>query len=223
MMATTIFPQMTPTWMASGTWSIRAPFSVNSTTTYTCIAIRSFADMRRDNADIQALVYTPVGISDGVVIDKTTGTTFNLEQEEIRGINIITLADTQGGYFLIPDNYITAYPSSTNMNFKQIVLSCSLGALPVNLDMTTVKAAVANEVQNVFGVKPTVNVHALALSTTPTYADALASEKARKAAIQIVNSQTNQLAKLQDQVTLLQQQNKTLRDLCQANNLITST
>ncbi|BDH16662.1 MAG: hypothetical protein [Bacteriophage sp.] len=214
----TIYPQMTPPRGANGTWTVRPPFNVGANTKYTCIAIRSFADFYREGIDLQATVYTPVGLTNGVQIDNTT--TFNLKTEETLGINIITLADGVGNYLLIPDNYITSFPSATAVSYSEVILSCSLGALPSDVDVSLVSSEMAAVVKSVFGVDPTINVHLQELVDTYTYEASLELEKSRRASITLNNQNQVQISALQDQITLLQGQVAALAKLAADHNLI---
>lgn len=171
-----VYPQISVPLKARGRFKVREPFRVSETLDYTVIAIRSFADMYRLGTNPYTTVYTPVGLTDGMVLN---GHTFNFADEENRGINIVTLSDDMGRCILVPDNYITSYPASTSVSYLEFVLSCSLGALPQDIDTTSATVAVIEAVQKSFGVTPNVMVHTLPTLTNPTYEEHLALEQAR--------------------------------------------
>ncbi len=191
------FPQLTIPLKARGRFKVREPFRISETIDYTVIAIRSFKDLYREGTNPYTTIYVPVGLVDGVVFDDHT---FSFAEEEIRGINIVTLTDDAGRSILVPDNYITAYPSSTSIAYLEFILSCSLGPLPQNIDTTSAVAAVTQAVLKEFGVTSTVQIHTLPTLTNPTYDEHLALEQARIGAIDASGSTAEQLRKYQQDI-----------------------
>lgn len=179
------FPQLTPTHRARGRFSVRAPFIVSGDKDYTCIAIRTFSDLYREKIDPYEAVYVPVNLLNGTEVD---GEIFNYGEEAARGINIITLVDDIGNHVLIPDNYITAMPTSSNTEYLEFVLSVSLGALPSDMDTITAENAVRDAVAGQFGVEPKVKTHTLPTTSNPTYEEHIALEQARQAKVLIGSS-----------------------------------
>lgn len=213
------YPQYTPAYRARGRFKLRPPFAVSDSIDYTCIAIRSFAELYREGTNPYTTIYVPNGLSDGTVIDDVT---FNFSREEIRGINIITLADDQGRAYLVPDNYILSYPSSTTIVYREMILSCSLGALPENIDLSSAQEAVVTAVNNAFGITPTVASHSLATTTNPTYEQHLALEQARIASIKSDETAAAKINQLRADIAYRDNLIQTLSKILIDNNLMPS-
>jgi hypothetical protein len=187
------YAQNTPALRARGKYVVRSPFTVANDVDYTCIAIRSFKDIYREGTNPYTTIYTPVGLVDGAVVD---GSTFSFAEEEIKGINIVTLADDLGRCILVPDNYISSIPTTSSVSYLEYILSVSLGALPDDIDLSAAQTAIIEAVGNQFGIDATVLIHTLATSTSPTYEQHLALEAAREAKIKLGTS-NEALIKLQ--------------------------
>ena len=213
------YPQLTPALKARGRYKLRKPFAVADNIDYTCLAIRSFKDIYREGENPYIKVYLPVGLVDGTNLDD--GTVFSFKDEELRGINIITLADDKGNNILVPDNFILSYPSETGINYREFYLSCSLGPLPDTIDLTVVKDTVKEAVQGVLGVIVTVNDHSIPTTTSPTYEEHLALSQARVAMIEANRSgYVNKINELSSEVAALRVVNDTLTQILKDNNLL---
>lgn len=211
------YPQLTPALRARGRYRVRTPFRISEDVDYTCIAIRSFKDMYRDGGNPYNDVYAPVGLIDGAIFEANT---FKYSNEETRGINIITLMDDMGRGYLIPDNYITSFPSSTSVIYRELILSCSLGAVPIDTDTTAVEQAIVDAVSAQFGITPTVQSHSLATLNNPTYDEHLALEQARIAAMQIGTSSADIIQQLQDDLLMRDRTIATLTQILRDNNIL---
>lgn len=214
------YQQLTPTLMSRGRYKVREPFRISEDIDYTCIAIRSFRDIYREGTNPYTTIYQPAGLIDGYMVD---GTTFSFAREETRGINIITLIDDAGQSYLIPDNYIAGYPSSTTIQYREFILSCSLGALPEEVDTIAAEQAIKDAVGEQFGIQPTVAVHSLATLTNPTYEEHLAMEQARKAAINTGSGANERIKELEEQALRNDQIISTLTQILIDHNLLPST
>lgn len=208
---------MTPPLRARGVWTVRAPFTVSEKVDYTCIAIRTLPDLYNDGVDPLLFVYDPVQIVEGLEID---GTKFSLKNEELKGINIISLQAPNGVVIHIPDNFILSYPDSTAISYEHVVITCSLGVLPNGLDTSEAERAVADAVKNAFGVTANVNIARAPSQQALTYEEHLALERARKAAIKIDKTSAQQIEDLNAKVNLQQETIKTLTQILIDNNIM---
>lgn len=211
------YQQLTPPLRARGRYKVREPFRISDEVDYTCIAIRTFKDMYREGTNPYTAIYSKVGLIDGAIVNSET---FNFSREEDRGINIITLTDDLGRSFLIPDNYITSYPSSTSVEYREIILSCSLGALPLDTDTTLAEQAIIDAVGAQFGITPTVMTHSLATLNNPTYEQHLALEQARFAAMETGTTSTAIIEGLRADLELRDKTIQTLTQILKDNNLL---
>lgn len=212
------YPQRTPAPRARGKYTIREPFRIVESDTYTCIAIRSFRDMLNDQIDPYEDIYLPVGLIDGQSIG---GRVFSYLKESLQGINIISLESESGKIVHVPDNYILTYPDSALIRYNRMVLSADLGHLPSAIDLTAVKQAVANTITNYLGVKSPVINHSEAPSRDePSYEQHLQYETIRKSAIRLVDTPEVQTQQLLDRITELEATNTELTKICIDNNYI---
>lgn len=210
------YSQMTPSIRARGTWTVRQPFSVNDKVTYTCIAVRTFKDIYNDGLDPLELVYQTVGITEGMVID---GTSFSLKEEELKGINIISIADASGEVKHIPDNFILSFPNSSTVVYEHVILTCSLGPLPNGTDTTAAELAVQDAVKNAFGVNSSVKIARAPSLNAVTYEEHLMLERARLNAIKLDKTSDGKISELEEKLALANKTIATLKQLCVDNNL----
>lgn len=210
------YSQMTPSIRTRGTWSVRQPFTINDRAIYTCVAVRTFKDFFADGADPMELVYSPVGIVEGQSID---GTVFSLKEEEIKGINIISIADATGNVIHIPDNFILSYPNSSTVVYEHVILTCSLGPLPSGTDTSNAEAAVKDAVKNAFGITSTVKIARAPSLNAVTYEEHLMLERARTNAIKVDKTSDGKIKELEDKLNLANKTIATLKQLCVDNNL----
>lgn len=179
------YPQITPAIRARGIYSVRAPFQIIAGVEYTCVAVRTFKDMYNDNIDPYTTVYEPVGLIEGATID---GSIFTMRQEELKGINIISLAAPNGDVIHIPNNFILSVPNTTTIGYEHIVLTCSLGPQPSSVDLTLAIAAIQDAVKDNFGFSPEVSIGRVETTKAVTYEEYLLLEQARINALNIAES-----------------------------------
>lgn len=211
------YVQMTPSIRAKGLWQVRSPFVILTNVEYTCIAIRSFQDMYNDNLDVYATVYEPMGIIEGSTID---GSIFKLREEELKGINIVSLSAPNGTVIHIPDNFILSYPNSTLIEYQHTVLICSLGPLPVTLDTKLAEQAMTDTVGNYFGVKADVKIGRVETTISPTYEEHLRMEQVRINATNINMTAENQIQVLIEKLDLANKTVETLTQILIDNNIM---
>lgn len=214
------YQQLTPSLLARGRYKVREPFRISDAVDYTCVAIRTFRDIYREGTNPYTTIYQPVGLVDGHVIGDMT---FSFAREEIRGINIVTLMDDSGQSYLIPDNYITSFPSSTTIKYREFILSCSLGPLPEDIDTIAAEQAVKDAVGAQFGIEANVSVHSLATLTNPNYEEHLALEQARLASINTGSESISRIKELEEEALRNNQIIDTLTQILIDNNLLPST
>lgn len=158
----------TPPMYARGRYVLTAPWDslIDSTKTYTCIAIRSFKDIYEDGLDVEKEFYNPNGLVNG---QNYAGSPFSFDGEKEAQANIITLLrDDNQQYIYVPDTYIAAYPSMADVKYNQIILSMNFGAMPDYLDLSAIKTTLASSVGAMIGKTPTVNEHRAPSANTPT-------------------------------------------------------
>ncbi len=204
-------PQLTPPMNARGTYQLTQPWIAPAQVIYTCKAIRSFTDIYDDGVDVYATYYQPVGLTQA-----------QFQLDVVANANIITLiADSSdpntlfGGSYIIyvPDTYILAYPSTSNVPYSRMALCVDLGPLPDYVDLTALQAQVTNTVSDTIGVvAPNLNIYTYKAPSTGTVTGTQNNvlEAARLAAVTnrttdyALNKQlTTQIANLQQQISTL--------------------
>lgn len=173
--------KMTPAIYSNGKFTVRSPRVIDANTLYTCIAIRSFDDIYQKGEDVYDVYYAAYGIVDGVTVD---GRPFSFEVERAVLPNIITLQNSQGALYYVPDTFITSFPNQTDLTYSQRIISVGLGPLPVTLDITNITADIGDLVKDRLGIaNPDVRENSVPILANPTYEEHVTMETSRKAAI----------------------------------------
>lgn len=135
----------TPPLHAEGRYTLRLPWVASPTTIYSCIAIRSFADIFKLGKNVLADYYAPKNL-----------TSLEYEADSAEGAHIVTLLSREGEVIYVPDTYIESYPNMNNVAYSHVVLSVSIGALPDYIDLTFLRQQLSAVTSDVIGVAPTV-------------------------------------------------------------------
>lgn len=208
----------TPPLLTKGRYTVAAPFTVNPTSIYTCVAIRSFSDIYQLGYDVYKTYYEPMGLVNGTVVGSTT---FDFNVERNKQPNIITLRSEEGTFLYVPDTYITSFPDMGDILYNHMVLSVSLGALPDYLDLSSLKAAIQSIVAQHFGVASSVvSEHRTPSTNNPTRTQHEVLETARLAAITLLETDHAKALRLQVQNTLLQNKINALTAILDNNGLL---
>ena len=183
----------TPPIYAKGRWVLRLPFIANPNKIYTCIAVRSFADVYKLGQDVYRVFYLTMGVTDGGAI---AGLPFNFIAERQLKPNIITLQADDGETIYVPDTFIQRFPDMGDVKYSHLVLSVSLSAVPDYLNLEEVKDAVAQTIASRFGFVPQVREHRAPSTDNPTPAQHEAIEAARLASLDLLETDAAKVAKL---------------------------
>jgi hypothetical protein len=171
---------LTPPVSASGIFALATPFEalLIPGVSYTCIAVRKFADIQKLGIDPYSLYYLPNGLTEA-----------DYTRDAQAGECIVTLRSNGGSFLYVPTSYILSYPNMGGIPYTAIVLGISLGAIPNYVDLSAVKTKIANIVQDTFGIIPQIQQAAISETKNMSITDANAIESARQAAI--TDSQTD--------------------------------
>lgn len=165
--------KITPSIGSKGIFQLKTPFTIPTTKTYTCHAIRSFKDIYEDEVDVFTEYYEPFGL---------TSTDFDRDVAE--DASIVTLVSSDNEFVYVPNTYILAIPNMSDVNYQRLVLSIDFGLLPEYVDLENIKDELASVASKVVGKEPTVNVHVAATSGLITPEQHQVLEAARLAAIE---------------------------------------
>ena len=133
----------TPSIGASGLFTLKVPFAslLLQDLLYTCSAIRTFSDFIGAGIDVYEAIYKPRELSQEVYAADVAA-----------GVLIVTLETSGGNPLYVPTSYITGAPDIGGVPYKTILLSISLSILPESVDLTAVKAKIADDVKDMLGV-----------------------------------------------------------------------
>lgn len=159
----------TPPLEAKGRYSLRSPFPDVGNKFITTIAIRLFDDCEAQGEDVLKDYYEPVGLTSG-----------DYAADAAIGAAIVTLHDSDGEIYYVPDTYIISYPSMGDVQYAHLVMSISLGPLPNTMDLSPIGTQVSALVQSMVGVDNDVKFHVAPTTDTVTPEQHEANEIARQ-------------------------------------------
>lgn len=199
----------TPPILTRGRYVLQQPWVANPGKLYTCQAIRSFKDLYEKNIDPYTQYYEPKGLGEGVFSDDVSA-----------NANIVTLISDNNDIIYVPDTYIASYPDMGDYEYSQMILSCSLGALPDYLDLTYLKSQVSQVASDVIGAEPEVLEHRGPSTGAVSASEHETLEAARLSAISQRETTYAQLQRAQTTIANQQQQIETLEQILIDNGLL---
>lgn len=169
-----------------GRWEVKDPFSVTPGQLYLLGAVRSFTDIENNGVNVFETYYGSIGIGRE-----------QAEADRRAGVMILSLlSDTEGPKY-IPSSFITAYPSLDSRSYHHVVVSASLGALPVTVSLDFLVTQLSKVISDTIGVTPTINIGVVPLLSVVTPEQHETNEAKREAAI--VNRTTDYARLLEEQ------------------------
>lgn len=190
---------MTPPLHTKGVYTLRAPFTAPSDVIYECIAIRRLEDFTDKGENPLKLVYEPFGLTQA-----------HLDADKAQNASIVTLRSDRRPSIHVPDSFILNYPNVGSVEYQQVVLSLTLGAVPAFLDLEFVKDQIAAITSDTIGVTPTVTAHVAPSSGAVSQAQHDATEIVRNAAIA---NRTTDRARYLEQLAICETQAQQIRFL----------
>jgi hypothetical protein len=184
-----------PSIGASGLYTLLTPFDTALTpnTEYTCQSIRLLSDIVAGGEDPYSLYYQGKSISEA-----------SYETDLAAGVSIITLQSVVGDLVSVPSSYLAAYPSSTGINYRAMMIAVSLGAVPDTLDVSAVQTEIEQLVYGYLGVKVATKLVAVSKPQMLDQDTHATLEAIRKNQASVNLSSYAQVAQLQATVTTLQ-------------------
>lgn len=188
---------LTPQLGATGIWKLREPFNTQliDGVRYTCMGIRTLADIRADGKDPYAQYYAPHQLDRAI---------YDLDVKV--NVSIVSLQPDSGQMVYVPTTYINSFPSVGGQPYRVLALAAHLEALPDNLDLSGCIIAIKNIIKDTLGVESTITQVQLSDVEMIDSATAQNLETARQLNIQNKTTDTSKLMAAQAQVAALQQQ-----------------
>lgn len=181
----------TPAMYARGAYELKQPWNAASNKVYTCIAIRSFEDIYKQNEDVYTTYYKQYML-DGETVN---GAVFSFAEETAALPNICTLRSENNEIIYVPDTYILSYPNTTLVPYSNVVLGVTLGPLPDELDLIGISESIKDSVKKFYGIDISISTMRIPTSTNPTPEEHEQLEEVRLGAITANTSMEEQLEK----------------------------
>lgn len=137
-----------PTVGARGFYTLQAPFNtlIAQDDAYTCQAVRRIGDYLALNEDPLNNVYIYNGLTEA---------DFELDQKE--NMFIVSLQSDRGQWLYVPVRYIISYPIMNGIPYQTMMLGVSLGAVPADMDLTSIQNMVSDLVFETIGIRPQIS------------------------------------------------------------------
>lgn len=201
---------LTPKLYATGKWVLKDPFTTVVDAVYTCTSIRSINQIVEDGVDPFVTYYEPLGIP-----------LATFETDKLNYGSIVTLASSDAVTIDVPDSFIDSYPDASNVPYRHIVLSTSLGGIADTVPLEDIQVKVQELILNELGIETTVKVHQSGEVTE--YVDLQTHKviEANRLSRLVDNDSLYALvAKKEAEILSLIERNKLLEDTIKASGLI---
>jgi len=199
--------RITPVLYTKGNFTFNTPFdvSIGNNTTFTCIAIRSFAELViKDNINVFSTYYAPNNIDEAI-----------FSEDVSLGASIVTLQDGLGQTFYVPDTFIKTMPDMNVVPYCNIVGSVALGPLPDALDVSFLIERIKDAVKSGLGIDPIVKIHKAPTTDAISVDQHVLNETARQATITNNDTSEGRIVALQNLVENQNDQITKLTQICE--------
>lgn len=194
--------RMTPVVYTRGIYSLRSPFVAASDKLYKCTAVRGYRELIDNGEDIFKLYYEPQGLSKS-----------NYQEDLQVDACICALRADTGETVYVPDTYIVGLPDQSVPEIGLFVVSAIIGPVRLNVDLSHMKAKVAEIISDTTGLEPEVNVDVLDNNNVMTPVQAASLETARIARIKNRETTYAEVLRLRTENAELREQVRILTDL----------
>jgi len=192
----------------TGSWLLAVPYttSVNPNVEYSCTSVKTINSLIAEGVDVKALYYTPYGLGE---TEYQADVALN---HCIIGIQAIT-----GKTVSFPSSYLLGFPNANAVVYSCLILSIALSPIPESMNLTSLKADIADLVLSRTGIKNEVKIANHSAPHLVSQAKHTLLEAARLARITAAKPMVGQIQALQQEVLNLQQQNAVLAAYIAAN------
>lgn len=209
---------VTPQLRSSGYFEFKLPWKAQSGVVYECLAIRSFDELTKSGINVYKAFYLPMGMTNGLKID---GGVFDFTAETMLKPNIITLRGSDGSYINIPDTFIAKVPDASYVPYSEVVLAISLGPLPDDLNIDSLKDDIKALVAARANINPEVETCRASVAKNPSLIEHIELEKTRLGKTKSIRPNTQMLLDLaKKDIGIRDTQIKTLLDVLDAHDLL---
>lgn len=200
---------MTPQMFAHGIYEVKSPYALPADVSFTCIAIRSFQDVRNEGGNVFELYYKPAGVEQSIY-----------DTDDKNAVSIISLY-AQGRVILhIPDSFITRVPVGDANGYSRLVIGAEVGIVPNTIDLSVLTQEIKNLISDYTGLTDsTVEIYTAPFTGNLTPQQAASFERNREAAMGGRVSTYARATAAESKVAELMEINKRLADIIIANGI----
>lgn len=181
-----------PEIQATGAWKLKSPYQnlLTEGIWYTCIAVRKLEDYINRGIDVFEEYYnTPYMVSKE-----------KYEQDLAGGACIIVVRNASGDVKAFPNTYLESFPAGGGVAYQSLAAVVELGAVPVDMDLTTLQNAINALVKDTLGVVKETKLVNLAPKQLLDRESAKRIEAARKGVKKVESSPLAKVKTLEEEL-----------------------
>ncbi len=185
-----------PMMWSKGTYLLLDPFQqlLQPNVEYTCESILGFAEIIESGEDPYAAYYEPRGIEQA-----------KYEQDVLEKAVILRLRSSQNQWVSVPSTYVIGVPNPNGIPYQAMLLGISLGAIPVDLALDSLKASITAVVKDYLGVDSEVEEVIVSDITAVELGDHEAFEAARLGNITMNESDRSKAVRLETTMSAMRE------------------
>ena len=129
-----------------GKFNFKTPFDnlLNNDLVYTVMSIRTIPEIESNNIDVKQIIYLDQNMTEEDYINDLRNKTA-----------IITLGRDSNKQAHVPINKIISIPKTTGHEYREQMVALSIGLLPANIDLSSLKTRLAAVVYDTLGITTT--------------------------------------------------------------------
>lgn len=187
---TTIIPSVG----MEGYFTLKAPFSnkLIANEKYTCMAVRYIGDYLANNEDVYTTVYAENGLSQA-----------DYDKDVLANVLIVSLKSVTGQWIYLPNTYMLGFPVTNGIQYHNVMIGISLGALPTTKDLTGLLAELKDQVYDNLGIEAELKVVQMSKPILVNYTNHTQIEQVRNTRKTLALSKSAQIKSLQNRVDSL--------------------
>lgn len=185
-----------------GTYILKDPWVLDQKTEYTCVAIRAYSELVKNNLDVYNHFYKVKGLSEEDY----------RRDFENQAVMIGLRNNSSGNYVYVPSTYILSTPNGNGYVYARRFISIDLGPLPNNTNTETLREDIKDLVLAKFGVEAALKEVQLPILEVVNPNNHEALERARRGKISEKGTYSAKLLESNKVIEALKAENKQLTD-----------
>lgn len=186
---------------AAGTWVLKAPYDtlLSKQERYTCISVTKLEKLVSMGDEPYDDYYEPKAIPQDTY-----------QNDLISQVCIITVRDEAGQLYRFPSSYLVSFPSGNGVEYGVLGLAVTIGALPIDTNLTELKQRVKDLVKDTVGVEGDVVSLLLSNPEIVSFASHESMKASRKLNIRESNTTPAQVKVLESELRAARNKIQTL-------------